>query len=244
MHFHVFGTHLQAWSTVASQVVRQKQIKQTRRFIDSLKISRNEPVIFAGDLNIDLYTERDHIENAMYVLNMSLPQISEDSHPFTVDPQENKLVGSDSPSSYTSDEWPHGCVDEYYKTLVCPCCPAQWIDYVMYSQTHLHPIESNVRAVKAKVAPFGMNISVSQNVTIEDVSDHFPIVGHFMFPLISMSKENTDTVPTTDISTLLVPIILVTIGLAMAMFTWKKNSGAFKSNQVLNKPSNKRTTNG
>lgn len=188
--YNIFGTHMQAWPHIKSQRVRDAQIDQTYKFIHSLNIAKNEPVLFCGDMNIDLYMNNDHLKHLLFQLKMDMPEIHPDSHPFTVDPKENKMVGNDDPYEYKSEEWPQGCMEIYYDTLHCPCCPAEWIDYTFYSREHLLPIQSFMTSIKAKVPLFEMNINVSKKVFIQDVSDHFPVLGHFEFPSPAATAEN------------------------------------------------------
>jgi endonuclease/exonuclease/phosphatase family metal-dependent hydrolase len=180
--FNVFGTHLQAWPDIESQMIRESQIEQMRKFMSILNIPQSEPVLLCGDLNMDMYLNNDTLKHLRYKLKMDIPELHTDSHPFTVDPTRNSMVGNDNPDEYKNDEWPDGCVAEYYKTLECPCCPSEWIDYTLYSSVHLLPTNSWMKAVVAKVAPFSMLINAMQRVEIEDVSDHFPVWGHFEFP--------------------------------------------------------------
>lgn len=182
MYFNVFGTHLQAWPSIKAYSTRAQQIDKVKTFMDTFNIPKEEPVLFAGDLNTDLYVDSDHVRHMHFVLGTDMPDVHPDSHPFTVDPKENKLVGNDDPNEYVSDSWPNGCVDEYYKTLECPCCPSQWIDYTLYSKRHLLPIESDTRVIKAKVSPFKIKVNMTQEAEVQDVSDHFPVLGHFVFP--------------------------------------------------------------
>lgn len=54
--YNLFGTHTQAWKDTQNQVdVRLGQLQEIRTFAESLNISDGEPVIVAGDLNIDKY---------------------------------------------------------------------------------------------------------------------------------------------------------------------------------------------
>ncbi|MDB9345691.1 sphingomyelin phosphodiesterase [Nodularia spumigena CS-586/05] len=58
---HIIGTHMQAdQGNNLQPSVRNKQLKEIRNFIESLKIPKNEPVIVAGDFNI---TDVDEITN-------------------------------------------------------------------------------------------------------------------------------------------------------------------------------------
>lgn len=197
-YFNVMGTHMQAWPSISSQIVRDAQIDQISKFIQSFNLPRTEPLIFGGDLNIDLFMNNDHIRHLMHVLHMNIPEIHEDSHPMTVDPQANQLVGNDDPPEYISEEWPQGCAEQYYETLQCPCCPAEWIDYMLFSKDHLQPSSSYMKAIPHKVKPFRMKINHTKTVdNFQDVSDHFPLLGHFVFdlePAPEKGQENRDLV--------------------------------------------------
>lgn len=225
--YNVIGTHLQAWPSTASHVVRMRQADQAAKFIAALNIPQDEPLIFAGDLNSDMYHDRENLRHLMYVLKMDLPALHPDSHPFTVDPQTNALVGNDDPAEYHTDEYPNGCADEYYKTLSCPCCPAQMIDYVFYSSAHLKPTESWMRVVKAKVEPFQCQMNIGLTATITDISDHYPVIGYFKFEhparstaakallAISPIPQNTNTTNTTVVS-----IVICVLGILFLALSW------------------------
>ncbi len=181
-YFNLFAVHMQAWLTVPAQVVREAQIQQIAQFIHSLQIPADEAVLFGGDLNIDLYVAKNHIKHMMFTLGMALPPIDDQSLPFTVDPMNNKLVGADDPELYTNEYYPHGCSAEYFDTLVCPCCPSQWIDYAVYSTRHLLPISASMQALDLRLTPFRIQLGPRTGVEIDRVSDHFPILGKFSFP--------------------------------------------------------------
>lgn len=51
--FNVFGTHMQAWDSVEAANTRLKQQQSINTFIDSLNIPKSEPIIIAGDFNVD-----------------------------------------------------------------------------------------------------------------------------------------------------------------------------------------------
>ena len=182
-YFNIFAVHMQAWQSLSSQLMREAQIQQMTQFIKLMNIPNNEAVIFGGDLNIDLYLANDHLKHLMYLLQMKIPEIHETSFPFTVDPEENKLVGSDDIFQYQNDDYPQGCVEEYFQTLKCPCCPEEWIDYTLYSSQHLQPLQSYMKAIKFKVPKFPIKISLTKEVEVDDVSDHYPVLGHFSFPV-------------------------------------------------------------
>lgn len=227
MYFNVFGTHLQAWPSIQAHSARDRQIHQTLNFIDSLGLPTDEPVIFAGDLNTDLYLDRDYIQHMNFKLGTEIPEIHPESHPFTVDPKENKLVGNDDPSEYANDDWPHGCAAEYYATLVCPCCPAQWIDYTLYSKRHLLPVHADMRTVKTKVPPFRIKVNLTQEADVQDISDHFPVLGHFVFPtqpkseaLGQISKAPRRQTNGTNTHVLTIGIVIAVLGLVVLGLGW------------------------
>lgn len=227
MYFNVFGTHLQAWPSIKAYSTRELQMRKMREFIDKIKLPEDEPVILAGDMNTDLYLDKDHVQHMLYHLEMGLPETHTESHPFTVDPKENKLVGNDDPSEYVSDSWPNGCVDEYYRTLECPCCPAQWIDYTLYSKRHLLPLSCDTRVIKTKVPPFKIKINASQEATIQDVSDHFPVLGHFVFPTKTKLRDADrisdiplKLVTDTNTNVVTISIIIAVVGIIVLVCGW------------------------
>ena len=241
LYFNVLGTHMQAWPSMASQIVRDAQTEQVAKFIQSINIPRDEPVMFCGDFNIDLYENNDILRHLLHRLDMDMPEIHEDSHPFTVDPKENKMVGNDDPSEYQTEEWPEGCVEVYYESLECPCCPAEWIDYALYSKKHLAPISSYMMSIAAKVPPFRMKINISKHVEIEDVSDHFPLLGHFVFDASgqagrekrdTLSKDNAELSSNTShvafVVVIIVLVVIIFLGIAWISFVrwWPKKSAS------------------
>jgi len=221
-YFNIFAVHMQAWQSLSSQLMREAQIQQMAQFIKLMNIPANEAVIFGGDLNIDLYLANDHLKHLMYLLHMKIPEIHETSYPFTVDPEENKLVGSDDIMQYQNDDFPQGCADEYFQTLKCPCCPEEWIDYTLYSNNHLQPLQSYMKAIKYKVPKFTIKISMTKEVEVDDVSDHYPVLGHFTFPVsVNLEAKNvleTLGTPDSQSSITLQVVVLVLIIVIFLLF--------------------------
>ncbi len=58
--YHVFATHTQADSGTKDQQVRRKQLQMIRSFIVSKKIPATEPVIIAGDLNVNKANQSEY----------------------------------------------------------------------------------------------------------------------------------------------------------------------------------------
>jgi phospholipase C len=196
--YNIFATHLQAWPETNAQMIRETQIKQIRKMIKSLSIPHNEPVFLCGDLNMDLYFDKDFIKHLSHTLSMVVPVIHEDSHNFTFDARTNRLVGSDSLNSYKSKKWPEGCVKEYMSTGYCPCCPNLWLDYTLFSTEHRKPLISSMQSVAVKVEPFEMSFHSEGKVKgMQDVSDHYPVIGRFEFEKVlstgeKLTKKNID----------------------------------------------------
>lgn len=180
-YYNVLATHMQAWFTPQAQQARDAQVAQTKHFIDALGIPTHEPVYLVGDLNIDLYADRARLNHVFHELRLDMPMLHPDSHPFTVDPATNQLVGNDDPDEYKSEQWPDGCAEIYYDTLHCPCCPEEWIDYTLFSTRHRLPQRSYMQTLATKVSPFKTTLRLGQTATLQDVSDHYPVLGHFEY---------------------------------------------------------------
>lgn len=102
---------------------------------------------------------------------------------------------------YKTKEYPNGCANEYSETNFCPCCPSEFIDFILYEKAHLKPNKSWLKIVPAKVSPFEMSVSLlSNNIPMEYISDHFPILGHFEFVHSNKTIAN-QVVPDNDINT-------------------------------------------
>lgn len=229
---NVFAVHFQAWNTTDTMLVRMKQVDLAREFMSSFQIPDHEPVLLVGDFNIDRYMNGPQLRHMTDTLGLTIPRQAADSHPFTVDPEQNMLAGSDDIGLYRTAEYPKGCETEYRQTLHCVCCPAEWIDFVSYSHTHLPPATSEMTAIAAKVPPFHIELTGGIDLPeATDVSDHFPVVGKFTFPASDLTKSVTRQVlrgqATPNHGTpLLVWLIIVGVTLGALLFlllaTWAR----------------------
>ena len=61
-HYHIMTGHLQSGRGDDNDKIRNKQARQWKEFIDGLEIPEYEPVILTGDINIDYWTQRDHLQ--------------------------------------------------------------------------------------------------------------------------------------------------------------------------------------
>jgi endonuclease/exonuclease/phosphatase family metal-dependent hydrolase len=191
---NILGTHFQAGEQYQS--IREAQTQMVSNFIKKLNIPKEEPLLFCGDLNMCRFLNNAEIKHLTYKLNMDLPQISESSHPFTFDPRINPLVGIDDPTQYVSREYPNGCADHYYNTKNCICCDNQWLDFSLVSKSHLKPLVSSMKSIVAKTLEnFDFDFTATDHLSTSMVSDHFPIIGHFEFPLQPFGYEFSKTIP-------------------------------------------------
>ena len=87
----------------------------------------------------------------------------------------------------------------------CPCCPYEWLDFIMYSDRHQKPASQptlEAFALKAP-APFSVPWSgalqpvpdppvVGSYMSLTDLSDHFPVFGKFTFDVTSPAIDGTN----------------------------------------------------
>lgn len=238
LRFNVFATHMQAWPDLKFQKIRAKQIEHVRRFMKQVNCPQREPVLFCGDLNVDYYLDRAQFNYLLSRLKMVMPLFSKDSHPFTVDPLINQLVGNDEPNSYASEDYPDGCVNEYMETRTCVCCKPLWIDYILFSHENLQPITSSIRAIPAKVDPFEMSFSVQETIMSQDVSDHFPVMSEMTFEFEASldpveKQKNIDTNPNNTQNTAFISLIVILGLIVLSVFVlwfwyyWKRRRQTF-----------------
>ncbi|MEU6082627.1 sphingomyelin phosphodiesterase [Streptomyces sp. NPDC047108] len=113
---HVLGTHLQADDSMCSDgeaaEIRTSQLKELRSFVDGLNIPRHEPVLFAGDMNVNRYGSE--YGGMLGTLDAEAPAY--DGHPYTMDPVKN------------------GVARERYAGE-----PQAWLDYILYDRRHARP---------------------------------------------------------------------------------------------------------
>jgi len=116
--YHVFGSHTQAWTSAENQATRLSQFQQMRDFIDSRNISTSEPVIIAGDLNVDKENFPQEYNTMLNVLNAEeVPRNG--GYKFTADGRINN--------------WTDGT--------------PEILDYVLYSTAHLTPVSSSAKVL-------------------------------------------------------------------------------------------------
>lgn len=174
--YHVFGTHLQADDEY--HATRIEQASQMRDFAAGLGIPAGEPVLFAGDFNVDHLAHRDQVRQIARTLGADMPRIPPGQA--TSDPGANELVGQDGAAAR------EGCCRSYASSRPhrCSCCPREWLDYVFASSSHREP-SSPLRLERVQVhseVPFAIEVdpfSCDEDTatwTVRDVSDHDAVV--------------------------------------------------------------------
>lgn len=112
--YHVFGSHTQAWTSAENQATRLTQFYTMKSFMDSKSIPASEPVIIAGDLNVDSINYQAEYNTMLSVLGAA----------------EAPRNGVGYPHSYNGNinAWTDGSPEN--------------LDYVLYSTNHLQPTNS------------------------------------------------------------------------------------------------------
>ena len=208
--FHIIGTHTQAWSDEEYVAVRESQVRQIRDYLDTGAVPKDEALVICGDFNIDMYSDPDEMRMLLDTLDVSLPNVTgRDKVPFTVDPSTNQLVGNDEDKMYACDEYPKGCYKEYLDTLVCPCAPQTWYDYVMPYNHGPQPSSAELRAVALKTSLYSCEMNLSTRRATTDLSDHYPVVYDAEYP--DLVATEVPEVPDTDLSSSVVAISAVVV---------------------------------
>jgi endonuclease/exonuclease/phosphatase family metal-dependent hydrolase len=169
---HLFMTHLHAWHTEFSQRVRIEQLTQLSKFITLHNIPSTEPVLICGDFNID----KSHNQQLLEILQGA--NISTASEHYSIEPTLNPLVGLDNIEYYTNEQYPNGCVNEYWQSHECVCCPREWIDYAVISTNHLPIDKINQKVIIPRVDTYDITLGLTFTPwqLTNTLSDHFPIL--------------------------------------------------------------------
>jgi len=152
--FHITGTHLQADGM--SHDVRMAQLDEMKVWLDSLHIKKTEPLILAGDFNVDAE------------VSVQFGEMLSRSNAWVEMPKEG--IGSVSNTNQ-------------YLKLIYGEAKEKVLDYVHYRVDHLNPKNSPVLKplnFKSKI-PWLTERIVAENEEIFDISDHYPVVVHFEF---------------------------------------------------------------
>lgn len=113
--YNLFGTHTHAYTTAEDVAVRFSQLEQLKGFVDSKNISVDEPVLMAGDFNVDKMNFPQEYVDFLSVMNATEP-----------------TALGEYPYSYA------GPVNVYAEEQY-----NEYLDYVLYSNEHQTPIYSH-----------------------------------------------------------------------------------------------------
>jgi endonuclease/exonuclease/phosphatase family metal-dependent hydrolase len=148
---NVFGTHLQAWPGQTPADVRRQQLEMLKQFIDSFAITSTEPVIIAGDINVDLVNFPGEYNRMLSILDASFPEPVMKELLYTFDPIQNPL-----------------CEGEMQ----------EFLDYVLYSNKHLKPSQMKTSILRP-VSDVAWGRYNGRDYF--DLSDHFAVSADIWF---------------------------------------------------------------
>lgn len=165
--YHVLGTHL---AYGGSSDVRLYQTLEFREFYRTLGLSSDEPVLFVGDFNMDFINHPDEVQEINSILKITFPP----------------NVGPVPVTHNKSND--HGYIYSGRDS---------WIDYVMYSVDHQKPVTATQEAfifqtsepmhvcILGSITPghiYPNEPACSRDKYMHDLSDHYPVIGRFVFP--------------------------------------------------------------
>ncbi|KAG6584691.1 phospholipase c [Phytophthora cinnamomi] len=161
---HVVGTHLQAWETPVAVATRNCQLMLMREFVDSLGLPKDEPVIFAGDMNVNKHADGAQAPEGEYTAMLDLlgvhePELHGESPLYSFDPHTNSLA-VDGPSS--------GGITER-------------LDYIMVERSHRQPVAASTEIVQLKATRHWAPSRGVCGEVLVDLSDHYPVVADLRF---------------------------------------------------------------
>lgn len=193
---HVFATHMQAWPDERAVEARLNQAKELKEFVEAQNIPKDQMVIVQGDLNVDGLHAPEELNAFAQVFE--IPAFGGLTP--SCDPSRNVLVGRDGAAKEDgcAEEYVNNiengtktpCADEWLagKNCVCSCCRAERLDHMFLLSEGRATVEVERPHVKAFPIPIsGILQPVAEPISgntavIEDLSDHYPVVGKFSLP--------------------------------------------------------------
>lgn len=123
--FHIFGSHAQATYNdrpfETYRKARELQFRILHHFIKQQNIPSVDPVLIAGDLNVDMIGKPDEYENMLSILEARFSDNIDKT--YTFDPINNCLAESGN---------------------------AEYLDYILFKTNHRNPQNSAIRTLKLK----------------------------------------------------------------------------------------------
>jgi len=187
---HIFASHTGAWDTDSATQARFSQLESIRKWIDELSIPSSDPVIIAGDLNVNYFDIPAHgrmldLLQANDPFAETIPR--EETHPeeaceqapLKQDSQVSQGAEFSAPvleARYSFDSLTNGLAGgDSLSTDGSRCL----VDYVLVSSNHLQPTYARVAVEPLKDSEGYL----WKGKRLHDLSDHYPVLGDFRFPL-------------------------------------------------------------
>ncbi|XP_070566603.1 sphingomyelinase C-like [Ptychodera flava] len=170
-NYHIIGTHMQAQIGDVHDEVREAQAKEMRKFMQKQKIPFSEPVIYAGDFNCDILANRGHVRRVLNYMGAGIPK-RVGKVKATFDPRKNDMFEDKSRAR-------------------------EWLDYVVFSTDQQTPLVATLEGIRlrakkrfhvCKSGPFKPGYIFPNSPVcpkkrkVLDLSDHYPVLGVFIFP--------------------------------------------------------------
>ncbi|MFG3224529.1 sphingomyelin phosphodiesterase [Kitasatospora sp. NPDC048194] len=152
---HVVGTHLQSTDSgcASGQAAddRARQLGAMRAFLDAKRIPADEPIVVAGDLNID---SRGSEFQALLDNGNLAPASARTGWPYSFDTTDNSIAAYRYPGE-----------------------PKEDLDHVLYRADHARPQQYTNEVLRVHSAPWTVS-SWGRSYTYTDLSDHYPLAAH------------------------------------------------------------------
>lgn len=151
--YHIFGTHTHAYTGEADVATRFAQLEQLKRFVQSKQIPYEEPVILAGDFNVDKVNFPQEHMAFLQLLNATEPEGT-----------------GEYPYSYAGPV--NVYADDQYN---------EYLDYVLYSNDHLMPYnaENKMLTPRSISSEHWKSWDLSDHYPVEGRFE-FPLNGEYM----------------------------------------------------------------
>ncbi len=181
-NYHVVATHTQATHSASeaaeAHTVRVKQVTEIRTWIDTFKIAKTDPVIVAGDLNV----EHDKPTELSAIIDTGLKATL----------WFDKGKAKNYVHSYPENNW---MARAYNYSSSGDMCYNKTLDYVVTLKGHLQPsqpAQQDVIQLKATKKWYwsyldgswslcGVSGSTSHDGYTTDLSDHYPVMATYTY---------------------------------------------------------------
>lgn len=206
--FNILGTHLQAWEYNSAKKARRRQLQHIAQFVDKLTISKEEPLVFAGDLNVCRVSYPEEYVDMLNILDAEdTNTLAEDfivrARQLSWEHRSKKSISdvdSSSTSSSQTENFMHAdvtCVksvfsfNTIYNTLAMTGHSTSGhcglLDYVLTSKKHLPPKIVSSKIIHSIRSEMIMQSEGSKKRNFYDLSDHYPVISRLKFerPVVS-----------------------------------------------------------